>query len=91
MENDGSGLIFYCGRRPIFTLVEGPWPDTTQRARVSFNVHNDRMSLLNTSGDLGGMGRCKPPSRGPGQSPGGDAGGQAPEDHHITMQFLPVL
>ena len=40
---DGSGLIFHCGRRP----------NTTQKARMSFNVHNDRRSLLNTPWGLG--------------------------------------
>ena len=33
-------------------MVEGPCPNTTQKTRVSFNVHNDRRSLLNTVGDL---------------------------------------
>ena len=56
------GLIFHCGQRPIFTMVEGPWPNTTQKVHVFFNVHNDRRSLcsdrtcrsfLNTAGALG--------------------------------------
>ena len=60
-QDDGPGLIFHCGQRPIFTMVEGPWPNTTQKAYVSFNVHNDQRSLcsdrrsfLNTAGGLGG-------------------------------------
>ena len=61
-QNNGPGLIFHCGRRPIFTMVEGLWPNTTQKACVSFNVHNDQRSLcshfrsfLNTAGDLGAL------------------------------------
>ena len=26
----------------MFTMVEGPLPNTTQEDRVSFNMHNDR-------------------------------------------------
>ena len=55
-QDDGPGLIFHCGRRPIFTMVEGPWLNTTETARVSLNVHNDHRSLLNTAGP-GGRGR----------------------------------
>ena len=65
LQDDGPGLIFHCGRRPIFTMVEGPWPNTTQKARVSFNVHNDRRSFAVTvshfSIQLGVLGHCKPP------------------------------
>ena len=28
-------------------MVEDPWPNTTQKARLSFNVHSDRRSLCN--------------------------------------------
>ena len=55
-------------------MVEGSWPNTTQTTRVSFNVHNDRRSLMNT---VGVWGRCNPPT-GPEQSPGGGAGGKTP-------------
>ena len=88
-QDDDPGLILYCGRRLIFTMVEGPWPNTTQKARVSFNVHNDRRSLcndrrslcndrrslLNTARDLGG---AVSPPEGPEQSPGGGTRGEAP-------------
>ena len=42
-QDDGPGLIFECG----------PWPNATQKACMSFNVHNDGGSLLNTAGGLG--------------------------------------
>ena len=61
-------------------MAEGPWPTTTQKAHVSFNVHNDRMSLcsdrMSFLSTAGGLGCCKPPKRGPGQSPGAGAGGE---------------
>ena len=48
-------------------MVEDQWPNTTQKARVSFNVYSDRMSLcnhhrslLNTAGGMGVQG-AKPP------------------------------
>ena len=41
-------------------MVEGRWPNTTQKACVSFNVHNDRRSLLNTDGVWGAV--SPPPS-----------------------------
>ena len=59
-QGDGPGSIFNCGQMPIFTIAEGPWPNTTEKARVSFNVHNhqrslcnDHRSLLNTAGVWG--------------------------------------
>ena len=54
-QDDGPGLISIVVEGPIFTMVEGPWPNTTQKARVSFNVHNDRRSFLNTAGGLGAL------------------------------------
>ena len=53
-QHDSSGLIFHCGSRSIFTMVEDPWPNTAQKARVSFNVdrrklYNHHRSLFNTA------------------------------------------
>ena len=44
-QDDGPGLIFQCG----------PWPNGTQKACMSFIVHNDRGPLLNTAGGLGAL------------------------------------
>ena len=63
-------------------MVEGPWPNTSQKARVSFSVHNDRRSLCSDRRSFistaGGLGRCRPPQADPGQSPDAGAEGKAP-------------
>ena len=83
-HDDGPGLIFHYGQRPILiTMVEVSWPNTTQMACVSFSVHNDRRSscndcrsLLNTAGVWGG---AVSPSVGPGHSTGRGAGAKPRE------------
>ena len=85
-----DGLGFHCGQRPIFTMVEGLWPSTTQKARLSFNAHNDRRSLCNHRRSLlntaEGLRDCKPLAE-PRQSPGGSARAkplEAPRILHFT-------
>ena len=86
-RDDDPGLIFHCGRRSIFTMVEGLWPSTTQKARVSFNVHNDRRSFCNHRRSIAlyswGSGDTVSPPAGPRQSPGGGGGHKAPEAPRI--------
>ena len=60
-------------------MVEDPWPNTTQKAHVSFSVHNGHYTI--TIGhcliQLGIWGAVSPPAAS-GQNPGGGAGGEAP-------------
>ena len=62
-------------------MVESLWPNTTQKARVSVNVHNDCRSLLNTPWGLRGAVFSPPVS--PGQSPGRGTGGEVSRSSEI--------
>ena len=80
-QDDGPGIIFHCGR--IFTIVEGPWPNITQKAPVSFNVHSDRRSLCNHRRSLlnrvGGLGALSVPQLVQGKALGGVQGEKPPK------------
>ena len=68
-------------------MVEGLWPNTTQKARVFLNVHSDRRSLCNHHRSLlytaGGLGGAISPPAASGQSPGGVQEAKSPEARRI--------
>ena len=71
-------------------MVEDPWPNTTQKARVSFNVHNDRGQYAVTIGhcsmQLGVWGAVSSPAAS-GQRPGGGAGGDPEALIYCILQY----
>ena len=67
-------------------MVEGPWPNTTQEACMSFNVHNDCRSLLKTPGVWG---CCKPPSGSRAEPWWGCRGAKSPEALRILHFTVP--
>ena len=66
-QDDGPGLIFHCGRRPIFTMVEGPWPNKLKRpvclSMCTMTEGHYAVTIGHFSIQLGVWGCCKPPKR----------------------------